>query len=137
MLFALSQLAFWWGSSQLSDLKQIPSFPEPETDQVLRHGDLQGSFQLKGVCITVGSSQLAPERQPWHALAVLHLGPLVPTGTTYPAGGEVAGLSAKLIDLRFRNISTFFCLFELMLSFAEFGEVSVGLLVLKPKSPGG
>lgn len=57
-------------------------------------------------------------------------------GTTYPAGGEVAGLGTKLIDLRFCNISTFFCLFELMLSFAEFGEVGVGLFILKPESPG-
>lgn len=60
----------------------------------------------------------------------------VPAGTTYPAGGEVAGLSPKLIDLRFCNIGSFFSLLELMLSFSEFGEMSVGLFILKPKSPG-
>lgn len=113
--------------------KQTPSFPEPETDRVLKYGVLQGSFQLRRVCATVGSSQLAREPQPLHAPAFLHLGP---TGATYPAGGEVAGLSAQFIDLRFCDISTLFCLLELMLSFAEFGEVSVGLFVLKPKRPG-
>lgn len=61
---------------------------------------------------------------------------LVRAGATYPAGGEVAGLRAKLTDLGFRDIGAFFCFLELMLSFTEFGEVSIGLLVLKPKSPG-
>ena len=57
-------------------------------------------------------------------------------GTAHPAGGEVAGLGAKLVDLRFCNISTFLRLLELVLSFAEFGEMRIGLFILKPKSPG-
>lgn len=81
----------------------------------------------------MGSSQLAQEPQPPHAPAFPHLGP---AGATYPAGGEVAGLSAQLIDLRFCDVSSLFGLLELMLSFAEFGEVSVGLFVLKPQRPG-
>lgn len=51
--------------------------------------------------------------------------------TTYPAGGEVSGLRAQLIDLRFGNIGPFFSFLQLMLSFSELGEMSVGLFILK------
>lgn len=88
--------------------------------------------QLKSVCTAVEASPLAPKRSPGMHL----LFSPVPTRATYPAGGEVAGLSAKLIDLGFRDIGAFLCLLELMLSFTEFGEVSIGLFVLKPKRPG-
>lgn len=107
---------------------QIPSFPEPDIDLALKYKVLQVS-QLKGVCTVVGSSLLAPKRSPGMHLLFSLVG-------TYPAGGEVSGLSAKLIDLGFRDIGTFLCLLELMLSFTEFGEVSIGLFILKPKSPG-
>lgn len=61
---------------------------------------------------------------------------LAPAGATYPAGGEVSGLSTKLIDLRFGNIGALLSLLELMLSFPELGEMSVGLFILKPERPG-
>ena len=53
--------------------------------------------------------------------------------TTYPAGGEVSGLCSQLIDLRFGNIGPFFSLLQLMLSFSELGEMSVGLFILKER----
>lgn len=84
---------------------------------------LQGPVHLKNVSISGASS---PGATP--PLLVL---PTQCLRITYPAGGEVSGLRSQLIDLRFSNIGPFFSLLQLMLSFSELGEMSVGLFILK------
>lgn len=88
----------------------------------------QGPVHLKNVSISGASSPGATP--PLLAL------PTQGIRTTYPAGGEVSGLCSQLIDLRFGNISPFFSLLQLMLSFSELGEMSIGLFILKASQVG-
>lgn len=43
----------------------------------------------------------------------------------------VATLSPQLVNLRLCNVSSFFCLIQLMLQLAELGQIAIGLFLLK------